>query len=63
MPGPTDTGMNPADTNRSALVRETMALGRYAQPNEIADVVAYIASPGAGFITGASLPVDGGYSA
>jgi 3-oxoacyl-[acyl-carrier protein] reductase len=39
-----------------------MALHRYADADEIADFVAYLASPRAGFITGASLAIDGGYS-
>jgi 3-oxoacyl-[acyl-carrier protein] reductase len=63
MPGPTDTAMNPAAGSHAGAVRATMALQRYARPEEIADMVAYIATPGAGFITGASLAVDGGYSA
>ena len=63
MPGPTDTAMNPAAGSHAGAVRATMALRRYARPEEIADMVAYIATPGAGFITGASLAVDGGYSA
>jgi 3-oxoacyl-[acyl-carrier protein] reductase len=40
-----------------------VALQHYAKTGEIADFVAYIASPGASYITGASLLVDGGYSA
>jgi len=40
-----------------------VALGRYAKPEEVANFVAYIASPEASFITGASWLVDGGYSA
>ena len=63
MPGPTDTAMNPADGSHSDAVRAAIALRRYAEPHEIADLVAYIATPGASFITGASLAVDGGYSA
>jgi 3-oxoacyl-[acyl-carrier protein] reductase len=36
---------------------------RYGTVDEIADFVAYLASPGAGYITGADLKVDGGYTA
>jgi NAD(P)-dependent dehydrogenase (short-subunit alcohol dehydrogenase family) len=38
-------------------------LGRIAQPAEIAPLIAFLATPAAGYITGASFPVDGGYLA
>ena len=63
MPGPTNTDMNPETSDFAAQAKTYIALQRYAQPGEIADAVAYLASPGASFITGANVPVDGGYSA
>ena len=39
---------------------ETHALGRHGQPKEVASVIAFLASEAASFITGASIPVDGG---
>jgi 3-oxoacyl-[acyl-carrier protein] reductase len=62
-PGPTDTDMNPAQSDWGKMTVPNVALARYAQADEVASFVAYIASPEAGYITGASLLVDGGYSA
>ena len=39
---------------------EMAALGRAAQPEEVADVVAYLAGPRSGYLTGVALPVAGG---
>lgn len=62
-PGPVDTDMNPADGAFAPAAMPHLALGRYGTVEEIADFVAYLAGPGAGYITGASLAVDGGYTA
>jgi 3-oxoacyl-[acyl-carrier protein] reductase len=40
-----------------------MALKRYAHADEIAGMTAYLAGPEAGYITGASLLIDGGFAA
>lgn len=62
-PGPVDTDMNPADGDFADSLIPLMAVGRYGHPEEIASFVAYLAGPEAGYITGASLTVDGGFSA
>ncbi|MEY2635370.1 MAG: hypothetical protein RIS75_1310 [Actinomycetota bacterium] len=60
-PGFVDTDMTAvlSDDQRKAIVGN-VPLGRYASPQEIADVVVFVASPGAGYISGALIPVDGG---
>jgi len=62
-PGPTDTDMNPAQGEFADTLRKLMALPRYATPDEIAAMVAYLAGPEAAFVTGASLTIDGGFTA
>lgn len=62
-PGPVDTDMNPADGDFADSLIPLMAVGRYGHVEEIASFVAYLAGPEAGYITGASLTVDGGFSA
>ena len=45
-----------------ADVTEGYPLGRIGTPDDVAAAVSYLASPAAGFVTGAVLPVDGGLS-
>jgi 3-oxoacyl-[acyl-carrier protein] reductase len=45
------------------MILPMMALPRYAQSDEIAGMVAYLAGPEASFVTRASLVIDGGFSA
>lgn len=62
-PGPVDTDLNPANGDFAEMLKKLMALPRYAHANEIAAMVAYLAGPEAGFVTGASLMIDGGFTA
>lgn len=62
-PGPVDTDMNPATGPFADSLKALMALPRYGTGEEIAGMVAYLASPEAAFVTGASLTIDGGFAA
>jgi len=62
-PGPVDTEMNPAGGPNAEAMHALMALARHGRGEEIAGMVAYLASPEAAFVTGASLSIDGGFSA
>jgi 3-oxoacyl-[acyl-carrier protein] reductase len=60
-PGPVETDMTAAlGEKRLAELTAAVPLGRMATPDEIAGVVAFLAGPDAGYITGAVIPVDGG---
>ncbi|MFG3698374.1 SDR family NAD(P)-dependent oxidoreductase [Micromonospora sp. NPDC047620] len=61
-PGPTDTDANPADGPNAAAIAGFTALGRYAAPADIAATVAHLAGPEAGYVTGAVVNVDGGFT-
>jgi 3-oxoacyl-[acyl-carrier protein] reductase len=62
-PGPTDTDMNPANTDFAAALHGLMALPRHGHADEVAGMVAYLASAEAAFVTGADLLIDGGFAA
>ncbi|MDB6052362.1 MAG: oxidoreductase [Pseudomonas sp.] len=62
-PGPVDTDMNPASGDFAGSLIPLMAVGRYGTADEIASFVTYLAGPEAGYITGASLTIDGGFGA
>jgi len=49
------------DAARSAAIVARTPLGRWAEPADIAGAVVFLCSPAASFITGAVVPVDGGY--
>jgi 3-oxoacyl-[acyl-carrier protein] reductase len=62
MPGATATDMNTAarDPVASRAVAETIALGRVGQPDDIAKVVAFLASDAGGWVTGQQIDASGG---
>lgn len=62
-PGPTDTDMNPADSDEADHERAFTALGRYGTADEVAATVVHLAGPAGAYITGGAIPVDGGYAA
>ena len=61
-PGPVDTDMNPANAAHADMLRSAMAIPKYGQPEDIADLAVYLASEESRFMTGASLTIDGGFS-
>ena len=59
-PGPIETEANPDDGERSKMIKTMVPLGRYGQPGEVAELVAFLASPAAAYISGAHILIDGG---
>ena len=57
-PGPTETDMT---TAMAAHLRDVIPIGRMGRPDEIAALTSYLAGPEAGYMTGGSLTIDGGY--
>jgi 3-oxoacyl-[acyl-carrier protein] reductase len=62
-PGPIDTDLNPAAGEWAVPQKAATALNRYGGVDDVAALVAFVASPEASYITGANLTVDGGTNA
>ena len=62
-PGPIDTDANPEDGPNKELMHSFMAIKRHGRPEEVAGMVAWLAGPEAGFVTGAMHTIDGGFGA
>ena len=62
-PGPIDTDANPADGPMKDLMHSFMAIKRHGRPEEVAGMVAWLAGPEAGFVTGAMHTIDGAFGA
>lgn len=55
--------MNLADGPHAEAQRERMAIKRYGRAEDVAVLVAFVASPAAHFVNGAELTIDGGANA
>jgi 3-oxoacyl-[acyl-carrier protein] reductase len=62
-PGPIDTDLNPAAGDWAVPQKAVTALDRYGTVDEVAALVAFVASPESAYITGTNLTVDGGTNA
>lgn len=62
-PGPIDTDANPADGPMKDVLHSFMAIKRHGRSEEVAGMVAWLAGPEAGFVTGAMHTIDGAFGA
>lgn len=51
--------LHPTEASRDAYIRDNIPMGRFGEPEELGALVAFLASPLAGYISGAHIPVDG----
>ena len=54
------TRLHPTEASRKAFIDANIPAGRFGEPEEFGRLVAFLASPLAGYITGCVIPVDGG---
>ncbi|MFQ1680302.1 SDR family oxidoreductase [Pantoea dispersa] len=62
-PGPIDTDANPENGPMKDLMHSFMAIKRHGRSEEVAGMVAWLAGPEAGFVTGAMHTIDGAFGA
>lgn len=61
-PGPINTDMNPDTGEFADALKQFLPIGRYGKAEEIASLVMWLISPEAGYMTGSSLNMDGGFT-
>jgi 3-oxoacyl-[acyl-carrier protein] reductase len=61
-PGPIDTDSNPVDGDFAPVMIPLTPAGRYASPEELTGLIVYLAGPESGYVTGATINIDGGYT-
>ena len=52
--------LHPTEESRQAFIRDNIPAGRFGEPTEFGNVVTFLASPLASYVSGAHIPVDGG---
>ena len=62
-PGPIETDLSPPDGPLKDLIHSFMSIKRYGRPEEVAAMVAWLAGPEAGFVSGAMHAIDGAFAA